>query len=799
MFHGGGPPGGRYPRQYAPRCRIPTPFEQSQGPRMATGFGPQFGPVSYNMPSRPTVPCGSFVPHQYERNQHAFPQFYHSSSEECRRYSTGKSEPSPGPGNNQGPCGGTPGENISRQLNPSLPFAGFSIDQTQVSVGNSPLGLPAHTKSSQFNPLSQEHIENERAGEEFLRCLAAKEKYPVRDGVVNRQDPLYRHPCPGNGQGQEPKDDQKTALDMFRELLLAGQLNEREELLNLAALKKELDIAGHGRPSTQTSHPSVNILGEHQSRSSLPRETQSPLSAVTKGKEPGLFASIPGQMRQQSHGQTVQAVRQDLNMVQYGETSGHAKQETEEESVGEFLLPHERVRHDSSGFSRILGVMGNQPDMQERKKLFTDIEDEEEFLYGDEVDIGKVSVRTEAEERQAVDVAGERHSVDVAEERQAVDVAEERQAVVDFEKIKKALTTIGLDLGTSEISKLIARMQEHQTCQITESPHLKGASSSGGLSPSQSHSLKRNRSPNPEIYSNSHSSAKQALYIGASAGFVKTEFDTSTQEKQAREIPFFRPVNVQQPLVTTKMQTSLGSETAIWGHSQLKVENYCLQKPNLPVYHAPAVDHQILGLGLGPLKEILETVKATAKAPGMDTLIDLANQSARMRTSQRKKNSEENAKVNEEALRTDVQEQMKRKDHLLKELESLLKREVSPFVVPVIGFCCQLCEEFFGDITSAQDHAACPSHKEKCKKHGSWNKKLGGNLEVRPTVDTGKRDLRESVHKWTSRDDSKGYRGIGEQVSVKEEKLEAARQVEKELRKTPCSHSNWRMLGKESG
>ncbi|XP_035256164.1 zinc finger protein 318 isoform X4 [Anguilla anguilla] len=803
MFHGGGP-GGRYPRQYEPRCRNPTSFDQPPGPSVATGFRPH----GQYMPSRPRVPYGPFEPHQYEGSRPAFPPFYLGNSEECRRSSAGRGYPASGCGSNQGPCGGPPGENVGRELNPC---AGFPV----VSMGN---------------PHSQEDMENQRASEEFLRCLAAKEKFPVRDRAVDRGEPHYRPPCPGNGQGQEPgADDQackrqsmgrsksrprsrsrgrsvgrsksrprsrsrsqekslakscsqgvglgpsrscsgsssssisitvegtgrtappskKSAMDMFRELLLAGQLKNREELLTLskmAALKKQLDPASHGPASTQTSRYPAHA-SEGRQTGSLPRETQSLLSAVNKGMEPSLLASVQGQMREQPHDQRVQAAREDVQTGQYANVFGSVKQETAEESVGEFLLPHERIRHDAGGFSRILGVMGNAPDLQEKRKIFTDIEDEEKFLYGDEDEKGKVAVKTVAGEKQ--------------------------QAAVDFEKIKKALTTIGLDLGQAEISKMMARTQEHQTSQVTESSHLlKGVSSSGGPSPSPNHGLKRNRSPNSDVYHNSHSSAKQAVYSGAPAGLVRSEFDTSAQEKQgAGEIPFFRPDSAQQPLVMANVQTSaLGSEPAIWGRTPLKVANCWPQKQNAPAPRTPAGHYQIPGLG--PLKEALESLNATTKGSGMDTLIDLANQSAYGRTSQRQKNSEENAKIKEEALN----EQMRRKDYLLKELESLLKREVSEFVVPVIGFCCQLCEEFFGDVASAQDHGTCQSHKEKCQKHAK-GRKSEGNFQVRPGVDTERREPRGSEHKWTSREGSEGYRETGEQVLVKVEKLETSRQV----------------------
>ncbi|KAJ8418314.1 hypothetical protein AAFF_G00140230, partial [Aldrovandia affinis] len=205
MFYDGVPHQEGYPRQYAPRG--PTSVNQLHGPTCA--FLPQFGAVSSNLPPGPPVPCGPFVEHQHERDLNPFHQIYHTNPEECRRSPPWRRYP-PRHGNSQGPDSRPPTENICKQLNPSLHHAGFSIDQTQMmSMGNNPTGSSAYTQCSQLtgsrrgNPFSQEHFENERASEEFLRGLAAKEKYPVPDGAADRGDPHFRPPCPGNERGQE--------------------------------------------------------------------------------------------------------------------------------------------------------------------------------------------------------------------------------------------------------------------------------------------------------------------------------------------------------------------------------------------------------------------------------------------------------------------------------------------------------------------------------------------------------------------------------------------------------------------
>lgn len=39
----------------------------------------------------------------------------------------------------------------------------------------------------------------------------------------------------------------------------------------------------------------------------------------------------------------------------------------------------------------------------------------------------------------------------------------------------------------------------------------------------------------------------------------------------------------------------------------------------------------------------------------------------------------------------------------------------SEFLIPVRGFFCQLCEEFFGDPICAEAHVTCHSHNERYK------------------------------------------------------------------------------------
>lgn len=87
-----------------------------------------------------------------------------------------------------------------------------------------------------------------------------------------------------------------------------------------------------------------------------------------------------------------------------------------------------------------------------------------------------------------------------------------------------------------------------------------------------------------------------------------------------------------------------------------------------------------------------------------------------------------------EKQRREKQIQKKRKEYLVKELEGLLKHEGtdatrrsgsnpvleadprsvaagSGDLIPVIGFFCQRCEEFFGDLSSAEGHEHTDKHQ----------------------------------------------------------------------------------------
>ncbi|KAM6997655.1 uncharacterized protein LKV04_006280 [Tautogolabrus adspersus] len=70
---------------------------------------------------------------------------------------------------------------------------------------------------------------------------------------------------------------------------------------------------------------------------------------------------------------------------------------------------------------------------------------------------------------------------------------------------------------------------------------------------------------------------------------------------------------------------------------------------------------------------------------------------------------------------------MNKMESLMKQLEELLKQDGLGFLTPVIGFYCQKCEEFIGDLNSAESHAAIhrntnPSSKGQTERHAGDSK-----------------------------------------------------------------------------
>ncbi|XP_026141344.1 serine/arginine repetitive matrix protein 2-like isoform X1 [Carassius auratus] len=119
---------------------------------------------------------------------------------------------------------------------------------------------------------------------------------------------------------------------------------------------------------------------------------------------------------------------------------------------------------------------------------------------------------------------------------------------------------------------------------------------------------------------------------------------------------------------------------------------------------------------LSMLKPTLEALQALSRVTKTDD--SRSNRSGSSHSNHDSKR--EGKKTNEkERDRREKQIQKKRKEYLVKELEGLLKQEGEGDLIPVMGFFCQRCEEFFGDMNSAERHVESHSHKDRNKTSGS--------------------------------------------------------------------------------
>ncbi|XP_048047126.1 serine/arginine repetitive matrix protein 2 isoform X2 [Megalobrama amblycephala] len=115
------------------------------------------------------------------------------------------------------------------------------------------------------------------------------------------------------------------------------------------------------------------------------------------------------------------------------------------------------------------------------------------------------------------------------------------------------------------------------------------------------------------------------------------------------------------------------------------------------------------------LKPALEALQALSRASKTDD--SRSNRSGSSHSTHESKREEKMGEKERE--RREKQIQKKRKEYLVKELEGLMKQEGSGDLIPVMGFFCQRCEEFFGDMNSAERHVASHGRGDRNKTTGS--------------------------------------------------------------------------------
>uniref|UniRef100_H2ZW34 Zinc finger protein 318 n=1 Tax=Latimeria chalumnae TaxID=7897 RepID=H2ZW34_LATCH len=207
------------------------------------------------------------------------------------------------------------------------------------------------------------------------------------------------------------------------------------------------------------------------------------LSELERQVEAGLF-SPPHRESQEKVYEKEGQLGSSKNSFPYERESYKRKEKPPVESTestsrnSSFLLPHEKATQEESGFSQILGFSNSSSAQEKRRRSFPDVEDEEQFLYGDEeavVQEEKAKVKAKPEP-EPFNKRPSLLSHQAKPDPPVPPKEPESPAVQEYEKIHDLLKTIGLDIGVAEISKLAARTQERlHGKKVSRSPERKGA------------------------------------------------------------------------------------------------------------------------------------------------------------------------------------------------------------------------------------------------------------------------------------------------------------------------------------
>ncbi|GAA6099792.1 bromodomain-containing protein 4, partial [Tachysurus ichikawai] len=183
------------------------------------------------------------------------------------------------------------------------------------------------------------------------------------------------------------------------------------------------------------------------------------------------------------------------------------------------------------------------------------------------------------------------------------------------------------------------------------------------------------------------------------------------------------------------------------------------------------------------LRATLETLLNRNKVQkSEDSRSNRSESSHSCRESDHREQSEEMEREKEKERR-EKQIQKKRKEYLVKELQDLLKHEGSGDLIPVIGFFCQRCEEFFGDLSSAEGHKHTNTHQDQQLKDEKRHRDQERNTErKRPREDAhsphGTKD-ESRVQEMKDRNDDDGQSSKSGKKKKKKEKKKKEKKKEK--------------------
>lgn len=290
----------------------------------------------------------------------------------------------------------------------------------------------------------------------------------------------------------------------------------------------------------------------------LSHEAEQLLCALSKTMDPSLLSSMLGKS---SDGNVLEEL---ISKIQ-----------PSREDLGDLFLAHEKGGQ-TSDLTEFLGMIAGVAQQHNAKKSLTEIEDEEKFLYGDELEADEVkpakeittdSSYSDTREHGTTPYSFSRTVENVASRSSAtpeVHAEEEphdfppgvglqdvkvRKEVEEYEKIQDLLKTIGLDLGVAEISKMAARTQErlhgsipakktpvrrqsdrkHRSRSRSSSSSSGSGSRSSSRSQSESRSRSRSRSRSGSLNHSSSRSKKKPISPEKASPHLHSQSKKDTQ------------------------------------------------------------------------------------------------------------------------------------------------------------------------------------------------------------------------------------------------------------------------------
>ncbi|KAK1171699.1 zinc finger protein 318-like isoform X1 [Acipenser oxyrinchus oxyrinchus] len=330
------------------------------------------------------------------------------------------------------------------------------------------------------------------------------------------------------------------------------QLDEAPPMPKKSILKKrvepELDPALSIQSSDYSSGPP-----EVQQSNNLSTEAERFLNTLNRGMDSELFSALLREAREETYVKEAIGKLTEGSFLyeeRYGEFYRKAEPENLVESAGEFLLPHERVSHDGSGFSRILGMMGDFPSPQEKLRRSPDIEDEEKFLYGEEeVERSEAQVQAglarqqsqpghsgivhrqqshQGMDHQSKPVVGKQHSKTAISERQVIQAAasrnqENQPEILHHQNQSGIVHQKESQSGISHHQLILSRIPLHHLGQPGVGQHQESKSESGHHQ--QSHA--RTDHPQESQPQSVHSQQSQPVSVHGPHGTSQDDLDPS--------------------------------------------------------------------------------------------------------------------------------------------------------------------------------------------------------------------------------------------------------------------------------